>query len=204
VGYLLKPICRRHVHIPAADFSRTSKHWPTLNLRNPSRFSRQDRGALHYRAAYGITANQQDAEDALQNVFLKLFGRPPSSGFNKDPEAYLCRAAMNEAVSIRRRRERQKLAAGDVNDMDLPLAAAVWGGGGDTEHLEDLDRRLSLARDQLDPYLAALVTLHYDLKCEVKFIAKIFRRTRPSIVMSLVRARRKLEKLMMPASGGTQ
>src|SRR5207249_3077964 len=46
VGYLLKPICRRHVHIPAADFSRTSKHSPTLNLRNPSRFSRQDRGAL--------------------------------------------------------------------------------------------------------------------------------------------------------------
>src|SRR5262249_32575603 len=51
-----------------------------------------------YRAAYGITAKHQDAEDALQNVFLKLFGRPPSSGFNKDPEAYLCRAAMNEAV----------------------------------------------------------------------------------------------------------
>ena len=46
MGYLLKPICRRLVHIPAADFSRTSKHSPTLNLRNPSRFRRQHRGAL--------------------------------------------------------------------------------------------------------------------------------------------------------------
>src|SRR5438093_12749573 len=103
-----------------------------------------------------------------------------------------------------RRRERQKLADADVNDLDIPLAAALWGAGNsDTEHLEDLDRRLRLARDQLDPYLAALVTLHYDLKCKAKVIAKICRRTRPAIFMSLWRARRELGKLMS-TPGGTQ
>ena len=156
-----------------------------------------------YRAAYGVTGNRQDAKDALQNVFLRLIQRPPSSDFKKNPEGYLCRVGINDARSIGRRQERQKLADVDVNDLDIPLTAAIWGGDGDTEHLEDLDRRLRFARDQLDPYLAALVTLHYDLKCKAKVIAKICRRTRPAIFMSLRRARRELGKLMS-TPGGTQ
>jgi len=60
-----------------------------------------------------------------------------------------------------------------------------------------------VAREQLDPYLAALVTLHYDLNCKVAVIAKIFRRTRPVILMSLMRARRELKRLMS-TPGGTQ
>ncbi len=156
-----------------------------------------------YRAAYGITGNRQDAEDALQNVFVRLMQRPLASDFNKDLEGYLCRAAINEALSMGRRRERQKLADADVNDVNIPLAAAVCGGGEcDAEHLEDLDRRLRLARDQLEPYLAAIITLHYDLKCKVAVIAKIFRRTRPTIGVHLMRARHVLKRLMF-APGGT-
>ncbi len=68
---------------------------------------------------------------------------------------------------------------------------------------EDLDQGLKVAREQLDPYLAALVTLHYDLNCKVAVIAKIFRRTRPVILMSLMRARRELKRLMS-TPGGTQ
>ncbi len=136
-------------------------------------------------------------------MFLRLIERPPSSDFKKDPEGYLCRTGINEARSIGRRQERQKLADEDVNDLDIPLTAAVWDGDGDTEHLEDLDRRLRLARVQLDPYLAALVTLHYDLKFKAAVIAKICRRTRPAIFMSLRRARRELENLMS-TPGGTQ
>ena len=75
MGYLLKPICRRHVHTPAADFSRTSKHSPTLNLRNPSRFSRQDRGALHYRTqANRRLAKHLRHEQPWLFTFLHCFG----------------------------------------------------------------------------------------------------------------------------------
>ena len=53
-----------------------------------------------YRAAYGVTGNRQDAKDALQNVFLRLIQRPPSSDFKKNPEGYLCRAeSMKPGVS---------------------------------------------------------------------------------------------------------
>ena len=83
------------------------------------------------------------------------------------------------------------------------MAAGIWGGDGDSERLEELDQGLKVAREQLDPYLAALITLHYDLKCRVKVIAKIFRRTRPTIGVHLMRARRELQKLMS-TPGGTQ
>src|SRR5207249_9197289 len=52
----------RHVHTPAANFSRTSKHSPTLNLRKLSRFSRQDRGALQVTERIS-TAGRSDEED---------------------------------------------------------------------------------------------------------------------------------------------
>jgi RNA polymerase sigma factor (sigma-70 family) len=165
---------------------------------------REKKGKI-YRAAYGITRNRQDAQDALQNVFVRLMQRPPSRDFSKDPEGYLCRAGINEALSMGRRRESQKLADANVHDLDIPVAAAVWGAGnGDAEHLEDLDRRLSLARDQLDPYLAAIITLHYDLKCQVAFIAKIFRRASPTIGMHLMRARRELKRLMFLPGGNNE
>src|SRR6266516_244992 len=85
---------------------------------------------------------------------------PPSSDFKKDPEGYLCRAGINEARSIGRRQERQKLADVDVDDLDIPLTAAIWGGDGDTEHLEDLDRRLRLARDRYRKDLSPNASRH--------------------------------------------
>jgi len=156
-----------------------------------------------FRVAYGVTGKHEDAQDVVQNVFVKLMEARASPDFIKDPARYLCRAAIHEAVSLFRSRQRQKLAEEDVSEIDVPSAAGIWGGDGDSERLEDLDQGLKVAREQLDPYLAALVTLHYDLNCKVAVIAKIFRRTRPVILMSLMRARRELKRLMS-TPGGTQ
>ena len=156
-----------------------------------------------FRVVYGVTGKREDAQDVVQNVFVKLMEVQPSPDFIKDPPRYLCRAAIHEAVSMFRSRQREKLAEEDVSEIDVPVAAGIWGGDGDSERLEELDQGLKVAREQLDPYLAALITLHYDLKCRVKVIAKIFRRTRPTIGVHLMRARRELQKLMS-TPGGTQ
>src|SRR5437867_6520659 len=55
---------------------------------------------LMYRVAKSVTGNRYDAEDAVQNVFVKLIQGQPSSNFQKNPKAYLCKAAMNEARNI--------------------------------------------------------------------------------------------------------
>ena len=156
-----------------------------------------------FRVACGVTGNHEDAEEVVQNVFLKLIEAQPSPDFIKDPPRYLCRAAVHEAVSMFRFRQREKLVDEDLTEVDVPSEVGIWGGDGDSERLEDLEQSLKVARDQLNPYLAALVTLRYDLDCKVADIAKIFRRTRFTIGMHLMRARRELKRLMS-TPGGTQ
>jgi RNA polymerase sigma-70 factor (ECF subfamily) len=63
---------------------------------------------LVYRTAYNVTGSTGDAEDVLQNVFVKLMKGQPSSDLQKNPQGYLYRAATNEALSILRSRERRK------------------------------------------------------------------------------------------------
>jgi len=92
-----------------------------------------------FRVAYGVTGKHEDAQDVVQNVFVKLMEARASPDFIKDPARYLCRAAIHEAVSLFRSRQRQKLAEEDVSEIDVPSAAGIWGGDGDSERLEDLD-----------------------------------------------------------------
>src|SRR5206468_2352202 len=103
-----------------------------------------------FRVAYGVTGKREDAQDVVQNVFVKLMEVQPSPDFIKDPPRYLCRAAIHEAVSMFRSRQREKLAEEDVSEIDVPVAAGIWGGDGDSERLEELDQGLKVAREQLD------------------------------------------------------
>src|SRR5438034_11840197 len=63
---------------------------------------------LVYRAAFRITGNASDAEDALQTLFLRLVRREwlpdPQGGW----AGYLHRAAVNTALDIVRTRSRRE------------------------------------------------------------------------------------------------
>jgi RNA polymerase sigma-70 factor, ECF subfamily len=61
-----------------------------------------------YRALYFITGNPHDAEELMQDAFLKLWERWDSIETIEDPTAYLFRAALN---GFRMRARRARLAA---------------------------------------------------------------------------------------------
>ena len=61
-----------------------------------------------------ITRDRGRAEDALQNVFVKLATRRPDL---RDPGAYLYRAARNEALTVSRRRPERSLAELEIFDV---------------------------------------------------------------------------------------
>ena len=56
-----------------------------------------------YKALYFVTGNRQDAEELMQEAFLKLWERWDSIEKIEDPTAYLFRAALN-GFRMRRRR----------------------------------------------------------------------------------------------------
>ena len=90
-------------------------------------------------------AQPADAEDLLQQVFLRMAAKPPAVGTNESLGAWLWRVARNALVDHYRRRERRRM---DALDIDVP---AELGDGAD----------VSLVRC-LRPMLRGLPTLYGD------------------------------------------
>ena len=57
-----------------------------------------------YRAALRVTGNPADAEDVLQNVFLRIFDNRLVLDPERSPEGYLRRAATNASIDLLRRK----------------------------------------------------------------------------------------------------
>jgi predicted RNA polymerase sigma factor len=58
------------------------------------------------RTAWGVLENQEDAEDVLHTVFLRLLRTGLPTEFEKNPRAYLYRAAVNVSLDVVKSRRR--------------------------------------------------------------------------------------------------
>jgi RNA polymerase sigma-70 factor, ECF subfamily len=56
-----------------------------------------------FRALYLVTGNAQEAEEVMQDAFLKIWERWERVRAMENPAGYLCRTAVNGALSRRRR-----------------------------------------------------------------------------------------------------
>lgn len=61
-----------------------------------------------YRVAYHILESQEDAEDAVQELYLKLIKTPDKFSKIKDPAAFGITILRNICIDIIRRREKRK------------------------------------------------------------------------------------------------
>ncbi|MGH9524504.1 MAG: RNA polymerase sigma factor, partial [Terriglobales bacterium] len=62
------------------------------------------------KAAYRITGSMSDAEDVAQNVFLRIVQRGDCRTAIANPDSYVYRAAINGALDLIRRRQRESVA----------------------------------------------------------------------------------------------
>jgi RNA polymerase sigma-70 factor (ECF subfamily) len=72
-----------------------------------------------YRTAFRVTGNGEDAEDVLQNLFVRIMRRDLPPDFNKNPKAYLYRAAVNLALNVVRSRT-HRVSAGTLTEVEDP------------------------------------------------------------------------------------
>ncbi len=105
-------------------------------------------GAQLYRHALALTRHGADAEDVLQNVFVKLMGRQRSRQKIRDVEAYLHTAVRREAQTCIQRRRRHR------HEALPPLVAGTNG-----RSLEDADS-LNRALHRLPAEQREVVMLH--------------------------------------------
>ena len=147
---------------------------------------------LMYRTAYGVLGTHHDAEDVVQAIFLKLIRQEFPPDLERNPEAYLYRAAVNASLStIRNRRHEVLVESWQQLETPAPIDSAD-----DERH-----RRLYEAIAELKPEAAQIVILRYMHNKSDSEIARMFGVSRGTIALKLFRSRMKLRKLLRETLG---
>jgi RNA polymerase sigma-70 factor (ECF subfamily) len=142
--------------------------WETLVTQNENRL---------YRAALAILGDHQEAEDAVQDAFVRFLERRPENLEN--PSAWLTRVLVNGCKS------RLRLAWRRVGPLPDTLATP---GPEEREELEELF--------SLPPEDRAVIHLHYYEGWSTDEIAQMLGQRPGSVRSRLSRAREKLRKLL--------
>ena len=142
---------------------------------------------LMYRTAYGVLRTHHDAEDVVQTIFLKLIRQEFPPDLERNPEAYLYRAAVNASLSTIRNRRHEVLVEG-WQQFETP---APIDSGDHERH-----RRLYEAIAELKPEAAHIVILRYMHNKSDAEIAGMLGVSRGAIALKLFRSRMKLRKLL--------
>src|SRR5919108_45310 len=153
-----------------------------------------------YRAAWGILRDEQEAEDAVQDCYLKAFAALPGFRGEAALSTWLTRIAINEALMRRRKRQAQAASVGNV----IPLRPE---GAPATEPAEDptLSPESAAMRTQLRPYLQeavgalpedqrAVFVLRALEELSVEETAQILDLNPQTVRTRFLRARRKLQE----------
>jgi RNA polymerase sigma-70 factor (ECF subfamily) len=148
------------------------------------------------RTAWGVLANREDAEDVLHTVFLKLLrkGIPPE--FEKDPKAYLYRAAVNVSLDVLKSRRRHPT----LHPIDAERAEARYPSKPHFD--EETHQRVYAAIGQLPVESAEVLILRHMQNKSTAEIMETLGVSRAAVAVRLFRARARLRKLLRVYKGG--
>jgi RNA polymerase sigma-70 factor (ECF subfamily) len=142
-----------------------------------------------YRTARAVTGNAEDAEDVLQTIFLRLIRTEYSGQLQKNPRAYLYRAAVNLSLDHLRARQRRTFTH-EVEHLETPA------GNPNAVFDDDLLVRLNEALTDLNPEATHILVLRYVHNHSDAEISKLLGTSRGAIAVRLVRLRARLKKVL--------
>lgn len=142
-----------------------------------------------------IVSSPEDAEELLQDVFLKAFQTLGRFQGNSNFSTWLYRIAYNSAISFTRKRKRPECAyieervIDNVPDDDADQIMVMSDS-------DEQIARLTTAIEQLNVEEKALITLFYYEEKPIEEIALILGLTATNVKVRLHRTRKKLYVLM--------
>src|SRR6185295_19089084 len=157
----------------------------------PEDFERifQEHHALVYRVAYRVTGSGEDAEDVLQTLFLRLLRREMLPDIERNPKAYLHRAAINIALDIVKQK-RRSVSPADIEDQLEDSKAQP-----DRQHQSSqIQEWLRTALSDLNPKAAEIFVLRHVEGYDNTEIASMLGTSRGTVAVLLFRARARLKK----------
>jgi RNA polymerase sigma-70 factor (ECF subfamily) len=158
----------------------------------------EDLGSLfrnHYkgmfRVAYRITGSQSDAEDVLQNVFMRLTPDWESRDLSPNPRGFLYRAAINASLDLLRRRKLTNAVSLDVVEFEQSSKESNAEDRLVDNELRELVRQ---AVAKLEGRAATAFVLRYYEGYDNRRIAELLETSQMVVAVTLHRARARLRK----------
>lgn len=151
-----------------------------------------------YALLYHMTSNKQDAEDLLQDVFLKAYKALPKFKGNSSFYTWVYRIAVNSAINFTKKRKRKQALS--LDDMDMRIEhdpALVQMSSQESPdrnmNLKDLQKKLNDAMLTLSENHRTVVVLHDIQGLPHHEIGKILGVSSGTVRSRLFYARRQLQ-----------
>jgi len=153
-----------------------------------------------YRLALNITGNQEDAEDVLQDSFLKAYSNLSQFKGGSRFYTWLVRIAVNEALmKLRKRRGASWVSLDEPAEMDdrslIPREVEDWTENPERSYARsELRDILSQAIEKLEPQFRTVFVLRDIEEFSTDETAKMLSLSVPAVKSRLLRARLKLRE----------
>ncbi|NLK70934.1 MAG: RNA polymerase sigma factor [Clostridiales bacterium] len=135
--------------------------------------------AMIYRVCVVRLGSKHDAEDVVQNVFIKLYYKAPNFATDEEEKAWLIRVALNACKDSLK-------AFWNKKTVSLEEAANL-----SSAEMEDVERLIDIFN--LPPKYRTVLQLFYYEGYSVKEIAKIMKISEKTVTSQLCRARKRLK-----------
>ena len=140
---------------------------------------------LLYRLCYSILLVREDAEDAVQDVFLKYYRKQPTFADEDHEKAWFIRVAVNHCKDVLRRRKlREFIPFSEVEELLADMEAKVDDSG------------VLQALFELSDRYRIVMILHYLEGYPVTEVAKMCGITQSAVKMRLSRGREQLKECL--------
>ena len=150
-----------------------------------------------FRLGRHITQNEEDAEDILQETFLKAYEHLPEFQGNSKFYTWLVRIAVNESLmKLRKRKTGRMVSLDDTIDTGedtMPREIAVWEDNPEKNYSrEELRRILEEAIESLPPIFRTVFILRDVDELSTEETAGVLNISVPAVKSRLLRARLQL------------
>lgn len=155
-----------------------------------------------YRLALNITGNQEDAEDVLQDSFLKAYTNLAQFQGNSRFYTWLVRIAVNEALmKLRKRRGASWVSLDEPVETEdrslMPQEIADWADNPEESYVKaELQDILNQTMQKLEPQFRTVFVLRDVENFSTEETAKMLGLSVPAVKSRLLRARLKLRELL--------
>jgi RNA polymerase sigma-70 factor (ECF subfamily) len=150
-----------------------------------------------FRVAYRITKNRDDAEDAIQDAWMKAYVHLTTFDGRAKFSTWLARVVINSALMTLRRKRAHPETSREITDGEI---WQEWEIADQTQNVEELylrNERIELLKKairRLQPALRSVVEIHQSSEGSVKEIADLAGLSVAATKSRLLRARRSLRK----------